>query len=190
MTELPRWRCHKVVSAAKILEIERRSGGALLALEGEAIEGVSSVYMGKHDPQVGGYYVRYDDGYESFSPAEAFEAGYMRVEEGENSAEAEIDRLLGALELAWGIIAEADGSDQWRSEARTFQDVWLTFSKRLRPAKTPVPRPAWVGEPPMSDELIERYRASAELSAPKAYGWTTEEVRALLAMIDWLRGKT
>lgn len=40
---------------------------------------VSRVWAAKHDPHVGGYFVRYDDGYESFSPAAAFESGYTRV---------------------------------------------------------------------------------------------------------------
>ena len=35
-------------------------------------------YMTKHAPQVGGYYVLYEDGYASFSPAQPFEAGYVR----------------------------------------------------------------------------------------------------------------
>lgn len=39
---------------------------------------VSEEYMNKHEPYVGGYFVRYNDGYESFSPAEAFEGGYVQ----------------------------------------------------------------------------------------------------------------
>ena len=37
---------------------------------------VSREYLFKHKPIAGGYYVRYKDGYESFSPALAFEEGY------------------------------------------------------------------------------------------------------------------
>ena len=40
---------------------------------------VESSYINKHCPEVGGYYVQYQDGYESYSPAEAFESGYSRV---------------------------------------------------------------------------------------------------------------
>ncbi len=40
---------------------------------------VDAKYIAKHNPEVGGYWVRYDDGYESFSPAAAFEEGYSRV---------------------------------------------------------------------------------------------------------------
>jgi hypothetical protein len=35
--------------------------------------------MKKHRPQVGGYYVLYEDGYHSFSPAPAFESGYSLI---------------------------------------------------------------------------------------------------------------
>ncbi|MCU1338860.1 MAG: hypothetical protein JWO19_4441 [Bryobacterales bacterium] len=40
---------------------------------------VDQAYMDKHKPDVGGYYVQYDDGYKSFSPAKAFEDGYTRL---------------------------------------------------------------------------------------------------------------
>ena len=38
---------------------------------------VDNAYMAKHDPQIGGYYVKYKDNYESFSPSQAFEEGYV-----------------------------------------------------------------------------------------------------------------
>ena len=47
--------------------------------EGFGPNQVSKEYMDKHNPQVGGYYVVYQDGYKSFSPAEAFEDGYTRI---------------------------------------------------------------------------------------------------------------
>jgi hypothetical protein len=37
---------------------------------------VSAEYLAKHKPEIGGYFVVYDDGYKSFSPAKAFEEGY------------------------------------------------------------------------------------------------------------------
>lgn len=40
---------------------------------------VPHVYIDKHKPSVGGYYVVYADGYTSFSPADAFENGYTRI---------------------------------------------------------------------------------------------------------------
>ena len=41
---------------------------------------VDRAYMNKHKPEVGGYYLRYEDGYESWSPAKAFEDGYSLIE--------------------------------------------------------------------------------------------------------------
>lgn len=42
---------------------------------------VSIEYYKKHLPKAGGYWVLYQDGYESFSPAEAFEGGYTLIKE-------------------------------------------------------------------------------------------------------------
>ena len=55
--------------------------GAMItpAEEGYAAFPVSREFVLKHRPQVGGYYVVYDDGYKSFSPAKAFEEGYTRI---------------------------------------------------------------------------------------------------------------
>jgi hypothetical protein len=41
---------------------------------------VSGDYMHKHKPVVGGYFVIYEDGYQSFSPAKAFEDGYSLMD--------------------------------------------------------------------------------------------------------------
>jgi len=90
--EMPKYKCHKEVWALKIAKIEKDSdvaaiedretdGAATLSFEedgyGDII--VSPSYVRKHNPQVGGYYVVYQDGYKSFSPAEAFETGYTRM---------------------------------------------------------------------------------------------------------------
>lgn len=45
---------------------------------GEFSAVVSDGYMEKHGPYLDGYYVRYSDGYESFSPPDAFEDGYVQ----------------------------------------------------------------------------------------------------------------
>lgn len=80
--EIPQYRCHKVVRAAKITDF--RENGVLGAPDlvlGE-IGGIVTLlpeWHYKHKPQVGGYYVLYDDGYTSFSPAKAFEEGYSRI---------------------------------------------------------------------------------------------------------------
>ena len=89
--ELPRYRCHKVVQAAKIVSVSASLGASRPALhfeDGRSLE-VSHTYVaraptgidgGGLKALVGGYYVRYKDGYESWSPAKEFEDGYARIE--------------------------------------------------------------------------------------------------------------
>ena len=91
--EMPKYKCHKEVHALKIASIELDSdkakrdnretdGTALIAPveSGYAPFKVQPEYLRKHDPMVGGYYVIYDDGYKSFSPAKVFEDGYTLIE--------------------------------------------------------------------------------------------------------------
>ena len=82
--EMPRYKCHKEVWALKIKDILREPGQyepSLIVPEEEAYAPflVPAAYVAKHNPQIGGYYVVYSDGYESFSPADAFESGYSRI---------------------------------------------------------------------------------------------------------------
>lgn len=86
--ELPRYRCHKEVWALKIKSVinvtlpgEEDDGDRLLEFEDEGYApfAIDAAYVQKHSPQPGGYYVVYKDGYRSFSPAEAFEDGYILV---------------------------------------------------------------------------------------------------------------
>lgn len=83
--ELPKYKSHKVVWALKIKNIDVQSdmGGALIHPEDMTYQpfGVSQAYLDKHEPKVGGYYVVYEDGYQSWSPGDAFENGYTLVEE-------------------------------------------------------------------------------------------------------------
>lgn len=79
--QLPRWRSHKIVWADKITGMLdgpyrwRLLCGGLVdvsaQLDGRVPDGVEAV---------GGYYVRYPDGFESWSPAAAFEDGYTKHE--------------------------------------------------------------------------------------------------------------
>lgn len=88
MSSLPLYQCHKRVRAAKISAIDQGTapnnvGGTwLLSLEGAGSVEVPHEWLKKHNPEAGGYFVHYDDGYTSFSPAKAFEEGYAQVREG------------------------------------------------------------------------------------------------------------
>lgn len=88
LQEMPRYKSHKEVWALKIEKIipdndqvkqmPAEGIGATLVFEDGGSERVNGAYLKKHNPQEGGYYVVYEDGYKSWSPAEAFESGYTR----------------------------------------------------------------------------------------------------------------
>lgn len=91
--DLPLYQCHKTVRAVKLIAVcpspsmydpadQADGGGFLFWGDGQKPIQVSKAYLAKHQPKEGGYYVRYEDGYESFSPAEAFEGGYKKLHEG------------------------------------------------------------------------------------------------------------
>ena len=83
--QLPRYRCHKEVRSFKIDQINpgrldgQGPGATLVSLTIPLSISVGEEYLHKHDPEPGGYYVRYADGYESFSPCAAFEEGYTLI---------------------------------------------------------------------------------------------------------------
>jgi hypothetical protein len=82
---LPLYRSHKRIGALKIRSIRFDTGDKTWIIRPEE-EGympfmVTTEYMSKHNPRPGGYYVLYNDGYESFSPANAFEEGATRIPE-------------------------------------------------------------------------------------------------------------
>ena len=85
--EMPKYKCHKEVHAFKIKAIddapggEESPGGKMITPEEERYSPfyVDGAYIEKHKPVVGGYYVVDEDGYKSFSPAEVFEKGYVKI---------------------------------------------------------------------------------------------------------------
>lgn len=98
MREMPVYRCHKRVWALKIKTVAAHASGDPLVSDAEfegsvAFQGAHLVpcdgdfsplyvpadWYRKHKPSAGGYYVVYEDGYSSYSPAEAFESGYTLV---------------------------------------------------------------------------------------------------------------
>lgn len=87
--------CHKKVKAAKVVgEYSRITGPSAVTTEGVWINTVNDGTQLKFFPDthkqrllasrplagfVGGYWVEYEDGYVSWSPARAFEGGYTKV---------------------------------------------------------------------------------------------------------------
>lgn len=87
--EMPKYRSHKEVWALKIARLQhtgspdQEADGSLIMTPEDARFApilLSAEYVAKHRPKVGGYYVVYDGGYESWSPAEAFETGYTLID--------------------------------------------------------------------------------------------------------------
>lgn len=92
--EMPKYRSHKTVHALKIRAIELDGdGGGKIFPEESGFEpfAVSERYMDKHEPKPGGYYVVYADGYKSWSPAKAFEEGYLPMDDVQERAQPDED---------------------------------------------------------------------------------------------------
>lgn len=76
---------HKTVGAAKITKVEHSADGSTIV----SLDGFPDVVIAhelarrKPKPEVGWYFVQYEDGYTSFSPAQAFEEGYTAVSDDE-----------------------------------------------------------------------------------------------------------
>lgn len=89
LEQYPLYQCHKRVRAFCIAEIQRNDNnaedpaGATLVPDDENLEPrkVPGEYLERHKPEVGGYWVQYADGYESYSPAIPFEQGYALAAE-------------------------------------------------------------------------------------------------------------
>lgn len=79
--EMPCYRSHKTVRALKIVRVLGVTGkpnSRILVPEDVNYDnvGVDHNFVAKHKPFAGGYFIVYKDGYQSFSPAQAFEDGY------------------------------------------------------------------------------------------------------------------
>jgi hypothetical protein len=104
------YRCHKIVGAFRILEMERLEDGSY-ALTPDPKSGpnafstytVSATAIAKHHPEIGWYCVSYPDGYVSFSPAKAFEDGYTKIGDtvGFGDALAAMQMGLKVARLGW-----------------------------------------------------------------------------------------
>jgi hypothetical protein len=80
---LPRWQSHKIVRAAKILQVFP-DGVMELNVEDPrtgicACVAPADKMFSRYRPVPEDYYVVYDDGYASISPGRAFEEGYHRL---------------------------------------------------------------------------------------------------------------
>jgi hypothetical protein len=86
MGELAQWQSHKIVRAGKVLPQQvEDTGEGTGVLTVEDVNGtpcrvvVPNNFFARGAPSPGDYVVIYDDGYKSWSPAKAFEEGYIRI---------------------------------------------------------------------------------------------------------------
>jgi hypothetical protein len=80
MTRMPQFKSHKKVWALKIKDVVVTGDTAHLTFEGHSAPLTVSIEK-KPTPEPGWYFVEYEDGYTSFSPAKQFEEGYTRMSE-------------------------------------------------------------------------------------------------------------
>lgn len=119
--QMPKYRCHKVVSALRIYDVVRypaeSNGGATLFPHDDRFKPieVSKAWMDKHQPkpeneglETRGYYVVYEDGYASWSPIKVFEDGYVSVE---NADSCIIHAAARATHEANRILCESQGDN-------------------------------------------------------------------------------
>lgn len=144
MRPLPKYKCYKEVWALKIKAL--KSVGALgdCMITPEEKEyapfKVSSEYMLKHKPEVGGYYVQYSDGYKSYSPAKAFEEGYNLIVQREMKA-GDVNMIVGKVsepekECTQDILIRNGKHESLEIYQMGFQDKrgngqWFQISKEL-----------------------------------------------------------
>jgi hypothetical protein len=83
---IPKWQSHKIIEADKIVAVEitneiGRDPWVWLLACGDRV--YVSLALKNRVPvgvqELGGYYVRYADGFESWSPAQPFEEGYTKI---------------------------------------------------------------------------------------------------------------
>lgn len=77
---MKRYQCHKIVEAAKVTAAERGPDGVWDC----ACDDGNVYVVAKHNKVTEenmGYVVRYEDGYQSWSPTKSFEDGYTLIED-------------------------------------------------------------------------------------------------------------
>lgn len=81
---LPSYRSHKRVWALKIAEVKRHPDGTGTIIPADRSHGpfgVSAEYLFRNDPRAGGYWVMYEDGWQGWYSAGAFEQWYTLAED-------------------------------------------------------------------------------------------------------------
>ena len=79
MSDWPSYRCQRFVQALKIAEVNVDAASQVWLVPEDtnyAEFKVDHDFVMKHKPEPGGYFVRFDQSHESWSPADLFENGF------------------------------------------------------------------------------------------------------------------
>lgn len=151
MSELPLYQCHKQVGALKVRGIVKVEVGFELHFEDDrfAPHPVPNQWVAHCEPHIGGYFVRYEDGYESFSPARVFEMGYTAIKPDTHRPAyqqrvvkemIELDRRIDSLESCMRTHIIKDMSPQERSLVERELPVMKHLSELLHERVRTFPR--------------------------------------------------
>lgn len=151
---MKRYTSFKEVDAAIIMEIgstDPTTKMTTLHLKGEK-EGevehaaVGQEWLAKHSDNgdknlVGGYFVKYADGYTSWSPAEAFESGYKEIEKAGTSAHAGLTNnpaMHAGRDFSWALEALKRGIKVGRREWKNARFVFLVDGSKFAVNRAPL----------------------------------------------------
>lgn len=80
MAQMPKYRSHKEVWALKIKAVQQVGDSVIMHFENESFSPRQESTENRPKPDVGWYFVQYENSYHSFSPAKSFEEGYALVD--------------------------------------------------------------------------------------------------------------
>lgn len=119
---MPIYRSHKKVWALKIETITVLNDGSADIVpkeKGYDTFRVSKEYVDRHIPREGGYYVKYKDGYESWSPADAFNEGYDLIK----CAVSSFGMAIEALRIGKKVSRKGwNGKGMWLSHVEPYNN--------------------------------------------------------------------
>lgn len=144
---MQKYQSHKIVEAAKIIGWTPMTGGVTrLVLEGgeHAHANVDDRWVaarlasigGEVHAAVGGYFVQYPDGYTSWSPAEAFEQGYLPFDNSPQGFEKTHDPKDGALPVK-GYQPQTEGKVALVNSFKVDEELLLRKLDALRDGNLP-----------------------------------------------------
>ena len=135
---MQKWRSHKTVEAFKITNVDPEYGSYVLFGEGER-EVVDQQWISVRTPfgktvEDLGYFIRYSDGYTSWSPTKAFEEGYSPIADEVPGPPApdmsDVDLRYKALEMAVLLVRTMDvSSDDAQEISQSAAENFYKFLK-------------------------------------------------------------